>query len=445
MSSMSKLFFGICAGTLLTVSGTASAQERAVIDLGTLGGAWSRPYAVNEKLSIVGSSEIDSPQRYYHAYYWDRITGIIDLGTLGGPQSKSRCITDDNVIVGWATDGVNGYRPMRWEEGTGMVDLGTLGGRAGKCRWINTSGQIVGFAHDADENPRAFLYEEGMGMIDLGTTGGSASEARCINNLGQIVGVANIANEDEHGFYWDPDVGMIELGTFGGRRSAAYSINDHSEVVGDAEKSGGLREAMYWHPDLPEIVKLNGLGGNSSLARGINNAGLIVGRAQNPDLVWHAVIWDRDGNVTDLNTFVDEGSGVFLQSAQCLNQRGYIGAVGRINDESHAFLVTPPLTVSDPIPGEAGRFNTWRIEGALPHSEVYFVYSVRQGIRSVPNCPGVRIAMTRPHTVGPLATPYGTVDVRLWVAGAASGQQVIYQAVERSSCRVSPPGMIRFP
>jgi probable HAF family extracellular repeat protein len=54
---------------------------RQVHDIGTLGGAESTAFSVNDLGQVVGSSLIN-PANNFHAFLWSQRTGIIDLGAL---------------------------------------------------------------------------------------------------------------------------------------------------------------------------------------------------------------------------------------------------------------------------------------------------------------------------------------------------------------------------
>ena len=53
-----------------------------MVDLGTLGGAYSQAVAVNDNGQVVGSSRL--AERRAHAFSWTAAGGMVDLGTLGG-------------------------------------------------------------------------------------------------------------------------------------------------------------------------------------------------------------------------------------------------------------------------------------------------------------------------------------------------------------------------
>ena len=59
-----------------------------MVDLGTLGGVYSRAAAVNDSGQVVGYScygaACDS-----HAFSWTQAGGMVDLGTLGGTSQRA--------------------------------------------------------------------------------------------------------------------------------------------------------------------------------------------------------------------------------------------------------------------------------------------------------------------------------------------------------------------
>jgi probable HAF family extracellular repeat protein len=141
--------------------------DRAMIDLGTLGGSssgadalvvndWPDPYMFSTH--VVGQAETASGQ--LHAFRWNAGT-MTDLGTLPGHvQSRALDINKFKVAVGTSTDSAGSQIAVMWDGGT-IIDLNTLVPPAE--HWtltiafgINDHGQIVGGGlHDG--LPRAFV------------------------------------------------------------------------------------------------------------------------------------------------------------------------------------------------------------------------------------------------------------------------------------------------
>jgi len=110
---------GWSKGTLWTPSG-GGYQER---DLGTLGGAVTDVWDVNERGEAVGSSGLTDGVES-HAYLWAD-GAMTDLGTFGGPYSTAYGINDRGAVVGSASfPGNTSAHAFFWYRGT-MTDLGT--------------------------------------------------------------------------------------------------------------------------------------------------------------------------------------------------------------------------------------------------------------------------------------------------------------------------------
>jgi probable HAF family extracellular repeat protein len=80
-----------------------------------------------------------------------------------------------------------------------------------------------------------------------------------------------------------------------------------------------------------------------SVANGINNKGEVVGQTVTPGntkgVGW---VWEDGGPVIDLNTLVAPGSGVIVEEAFSINDRGEISANGILpNGNRHAVLLVP--------------------------------------------------------------------------------------------------------
>ncbi len=196
-----------------------------------------------------------------HAFIWDASNGIRDLGTLGGTYNQPVAINSSGQVIGLSSK--TGDSPLRayvWDSSHGMRCL-TLGGSNSLPYAINDAGQVVGDATTTNELNHAFIWDAANGIRDLGTLGGNYANAVALNASGQVVGDSTIAGElEDHAFIWDATNGMQDLGTFGGGYSAAYMINSFGQIVGDATTFGEVEDDGFFvsvpnAKDIPPTAK----------------------------------------------------------------------------------------------------------------------------------------------------------------------------------------------
>jgi probable HAF family extracellular repeat protein len=186
------------------------------------------------------------------------------LGTLGGANSVAYGINNQGSVVGTASNSAGQDRAALWGL-NGPVDLGGLsGGQWTAASGINDSGQLIlwGIAQGAAADQAAFWNGvPSSPVIGLGTFGGSQSWAYGLNDLGFVVGSADEPNGTYHAFVWD-GTEMIDLGTLGGYFSSAYGINDQGSIVGFAMDASGQTHAVEWvlvpEPSAPFLGLLGG-------------------------------------------------------------------------------------------------------------------------------------------------------------------------------------------
>jgi probable HAF family extracellular repeat protein/parallel beta-helix repeat protein len=304
-----------------------------ITDLGALGGNGSAAYGINASGQVVGFASFGS---YEHAFLYS--AGVMkDLGTLAGPDSNARGINDLGDVVGGSSFDATGAPLHAFHYSGGhMADLGTLGSPrqfGSQAFAINSSGQVVGGAFTATGRFHPFLYSGGQ-MIDLGSLGAD-SFATVINASGQVAGTFETNRDGAHGFLYSGGV-MTDLGNLGGAPTYAYGINSTGQVVGT---SNG-------HPFLYSAGAMTALGGlgTEGVAYGINSAGQVVGITRGRPFLYSA------GTVTDLSSLLPANSGWRLLEARAINDSGQIvGAGTNPQGQTHAFLLTPPntLTVTD--------------------------------------------------------------------------------------------------
>ena len=271
-----------------------------------------------------------------------------------------------------------------------VTDLGTLGGTYSYAFGMNSAGWVTGGAATPTQtgglSQTAFLWHGGH-MIDLGTLpGGLNSGGSGVNASGEVAIGSETYRADPNGedfcefgthrqclgAIWKNGV-MTALPTLeGGHNAAAFDINNRGQVSGFAENgtrdstclTGGTPfqvirfEAVIWGPD-GEIRELSPLKGDTvGFAFGINDVGQVVGSSglcSNTSIPPgpsgpHAVLWDKDGSVTDLGNL---GGAFNVPSA--INNRGQVvgGAASALDGTIHASwrARVNRCRISAPFPG----------------------------------------------------------------------------------------------
>jgi len=211
----------------------------------------------------------------------------------------------------------------------GITDLGTLGREHGFGFDINDRGEVAGRTDVGDPNfpdsTRAVFWSPGTGPVDLGTLGGTSSDARALNKHGMLVGAAQKPGDTfflTHPTVWKVGrdgqvVEVIELGPFANGIAAA--VNDHGVVVGSFGAGPALLTTAFRWSEKDGLSIIPPLGGARSLAGGINHFGDIAGSSTvSPGSPLHAVVWWKDGTVTDVGTLGGNTQGV------AINRRGEV-------------------------------------------------------------------------------------------------------------------------
>ena len=310
-----------------------------ITDLGTLGGAESRAFGMNER----GADTVGSAQRAdgtSHAALFSGTT-VKDLGTLGGASSAAMDMNEAGDIVGRARTALNNEKAFLYTRAGGMRTLRTLGGSNSVAYGITEAGDIVGSAQTTgNAATRAFIYRNGV-MSPLGEPFGfTDSAATAISEYGPIAGWASTKGNasSTRAFLFNDGV-MTNLGTLGGV-SVALGVNA-GEAVGYSVVASGARHAFLYRDG--SMSDLGTLGGANSEAAAINDFSWIVGTSDVAGGGMHAFLSRNGEKMVDLNSLLPAGSGWVLEAATAINFSNEIVGFGRINGQRHAFRLTPPV------------------------------------------------------------------------------------------------------
>ncbi|NOT33899.1 MAG: hypothetical protein HOP12_06990 [Candidatus Eisenbacteria bacterium] len=151
--------------------------------LGTLGGATSIAYAINDAGTVVGEAQLADGRSHAFLASGD-YSSLVDLGTLGGANSVAYDINAAGVVVGaaQAADGV--WYPTVFQSGT----VQKLGSASGRARAINQGGVVVGTLGASGAFRAIGGVVRDLNSLIPSDSGWWLWEAHDINDAGQIVG-----------------------------------------------------------------------------------------------------------------------------------------------------------------------------------------------------------------------------------------------------------------
>lgn len=315
------------------------------VDLGSLGGGFSRATDLNEAGTVVGWSWLADEETTL-AFRWTSGSGMIALASLGG-DARALAIDESGRIVGWSETTDRSHRAVMWESDGSIVDLGTLPGDAwSEAAAITDGGLVLGVSADADAIVRrSFQWDAVHGASELSLPDGFI--ASDLNDAGWVVG--------NPGFAIDPADGFHELDTLGGGSAVAQAVNATGAVAGSADlgPNGGPTVAVLWDPSgvplglgtLPAVGPYGA--GNTSGAYDVNAGGTVVGWGTvEGDSVSHAFVWHESTGIRDLGTLGGEEA-----TAYAVNDNDVIVGESIVGDgtwRSHATLWMPSDDVTPP-------------------------------------------------------------------------------------------------
>ncbi|MCC6909515.1 MAG: hypothetical protein IT430_16375 [Phycisphaerales bacterium] len=338
-------------------------------------------WGINELGQIVGTSEYRSLGE--QAVLWPgdgRVTRLFD-----SYQSRATAINDLGVIVG------SNFGAFRLENGvlTPLAPLSSPGD-------INNRGQIIGRNYT-----KAVVWENGR-ITSLPSLGGS-DWANDINDAGQIVGSSGI-----EGFPVIWENGEIRQLPHFGIGAWAISINESGDMAG-----------QYF----------------------IQPSGITVTRA---------CIW-RHNLMMDLNDLLTEPleDEWYVWGDTRINDSGQIGTlIGRHSVGGKPVRLEPVdtgLTLWGIDPSRPGRRNTIEIHHVSPNGRVILLWgTTRSEPQPFEQCSGAMIDLADPRlaAVG-VADANGVARITLNVPANVEGNY-IFQAVDHTTCEVSPPAWALF-
>lgn len=374
---MKPILISIAAGALLAALAPGQTHY-TVIDLGTLGGAGSTAYGINNAGRVAGAASL--PNGNQHAFL-SGIAGNTDLGTLGGPNSNEGGLNSRGQAAIFSETSQkdpngedfcgNGTHlvclPAIWNGK--MTPLPTLGGNNGEGLAINERGEVAGIAETSVQDatcmgPHQLLRFEAALWSAAGQVqelaplpGDTVGFALGMNNNGQVAGSTGTCDNTTvagleagpHAVLWDNGT-AIDLGNLGGSMTAtAAAVNEAGVVVGAtdlATETPGFPSVQihgfYW-TKAGGMQDMGTVGQDfSSIPTNINSRGQVVGASCDEMGNCRAFLW-QNKVMSDLNSLAPANAPLYLVFPFAMNDAGEIAGLGIVpsTGDAHAFLAIP--------------------------------------------------------------------------------------------------------
>lgn len=370
-----------------------------VTDLGTLGGANSFPYSINNSGMVAGGSNTAGQNDFIiqTAFLWYGGQPI-SLGTLGGAACPD-CSSEGSAVSANGTVALlsetaaadpngedfcefNVNRPARtnhqclaavWRNGT-LTPLPTLaGGNNAEAFFVNKQGVAVGVSEIGTPDPTCATPTlvrrfEGVRWTQDGTPtalsplqGDTVSFVFTNNDVGQAVGFSGLCSNSilppfvpggpsaPHAVMWDANGTPHDLGNpaGGAGNNVAVGINNRGQVTMNSVMLDSTTHAFLLTNGVPQDLGTYPADAVITVApccNNVNDLGQIVGFSIDSSFNPRALLWQtKDQPPVDLNTLVPADSPWYLLSTSGITDAGEIAATAlNLNTfEVHAVVVSP--------------------------------------------------------------------------------------------------------
>ncbi|WP_049791493.1 hypothetical protein [Cellulomonas fimi] len=290
------------------------------VDLGTLGGAQTVPYAVDAHGRVVGTSQTADGR--WHAFSWWR-GRMTDL-TPGAANGAAVDVDERGGIVVRVTATAGGPETSRLLDGRRTAELGEV-----RAELVNAHGQVAGLVRGADgTNP--FVWTSGT-RVDLGPVPGfegTSSRLVDLDDHGRVLGIGLGPESFEVGYVWDGAFTPVgDPSAFGG--NGVVDLSDSGFVLGNAYEGGPL----LWRDGAQRWLGLPP-GFTDADPVAVDEHGHAVANLRTDDGRWRAHLWDGD-------RWVALGPDDVTTRATDLDRHRVVGVVERAADPARttAFLL----------------------------------------------------------------------------------------------------------
>lgn len=313
-------------------------QHYSIVDLG----ASVNPLAINNQNVVVGSSSAAGAFRYQQ-------------GTMqqlhapgGGSAINATDINDSGYIVGtngtaieWRADGTAidlGAPPLTFVQTVAIGNNGEILGISPISGIAGCGGALTVFAAGAP--PKVV----GPTVTSIGGINAAGVAAIGIYNQSGAACMGSLTPAFYPSFAAIPVAPQFTLDTFAGA-SAVTDINANGDVIGYSPTStpqgtGPIATFLASGGKTVEIAPPSGY--ESVEGMGLNDLGWIVGtlELQATQVVPRAFVWSS-GTLIDLNSLIPANCNWVLNTAQDVNNAGYIVGTGTFNGALHGFILVP--------------------------------------------------------------------------------------------------------
>ena len=344
-------------------------------------------------------------------------------------------INDDGVVVGQSNSNHFPQQAVMWPDERTIVPI--LDGDS-KAAGINNAGVVLGHGPVGNLGYGPFLWESGK-LFPLFPP---MDDERAINNRKQVVGADN-----RTAYLWDDGVFTPLPPLRPGAFAIPTDLNDDGVIVGWSPKEGSIVYPVIWK-DI-EIREMPALVADRDAAIvSINNLGEATGSCEIAYRQFRSTLWrgnlateiadlllPLDPNEPDWRLF---GGEIINDVSQIAIRVAYPGQQG--NNPARLNPVDTGLTLWGIEPSRPGQRNTIEIHHVTPNGRVSLLWGTERGEPTpLRRCEGAMTDIVNPRLAGTAtAGPDGVARFHMNVPAQTSGLFIL-QAVDRTTCEVSPP------